>query len=174
GWGLYWSPYGRVFFKEGHDEGFRNYAVVFDQPGDGMVIMTNSSNGEGIFKDLLETLLRNTFTPIAWEGFTPYNELPPREPLPKHTEIAVDSKLLDRLVGRYGLSGVVLKISRQDGHLLLQENEEKPDSLFPEAELRFFSKSSDDVVSFDLDGAGKITQLVIHTGGHSIAVKRID
>jgi hypothetical protein len=29
--------------------------------------MTNSGNGEGIFKDLLETLLRNTFTPIQWE-----------------------------------------------------------------------------------------------------------
>lgn len=101
GFGLYWSPYGKVFFKEGHDEGFRNYAVVFDQPNDGIVIMTNSSNGEGIFKELLETLLRNTFTPIEWEGYTPHNELPPRKPLPAHTEISVDGKLLDQLVDRY-------------------------------------------------------------------------
>ncbi len=35
-------------------------------------------SGEGIFKELPETLLRNTFTPIEWEGFTPYAELPPR------------------------------------------------------------------------------------------------
>ena len=42
--------------------------------------MTNSSNGEGIYKALLETLLRNTYTPIEWEGFTPYNKLPPRTP----------------------------------------------------------------------------------------------
>jgi len=174
GWGLYWSPYGKAFFKEGHDEGFRNYAVVFDKPGDGIVIMTNSSNGEGIFKELLETLLRNTFTPIAWEGFTPYGELPPRKPLPKHTEIELDSKLLDRLVGRYALPGAVLKVSRQGGHLLLQENEEKPGELFPEGGLRFFSKSSDDAVSFELDGEGRVTQLVIHTGGRSIPVKRIN
>jgi hypothetical protein len=33
--------------------------------------MTNSSNGEGIYKELLETLQKNTFTPIEWEGFTP-------------------------------------------------------------------------------------------------------
>ena len=79
GWGLYWSPYGKAFFKEGHEEGFRNYTVVFDKPKEGIVIMTNSSNGEGIFKALLETLLRNTFTPITWERFTPYDQLPPRK-----------------------------------------------------------------------------------------------
>jgi hypothetical protein len=37
---------------------------------------------------------------------------------------------------------VVLKIMRQGGHLLLQENQEAPGELFPEAELRFFSKTS--------------------------------
>ncbi len=95
GWGLFWSPYGKAFFKEGHDEGFRHYTVVFDKLKDGILIMTNSSNGEGIFKDLLESLLGNTFTPIAWEGYTPYNKLPPRKPLPRHNEIGVDLKLLD-------------------------------------------------------------------------------
>ncbi len=73
GWGLYFTPYGKAFFKEGHDDGFRHYAAGCDGPKTGMVIMTNSSNGEGIYKELLETLLRNTFTPIEWEGFTPYN-----------------------------------------------------------------------------------------------------
>lgn len=76
GWGLYWTPYGKVFFKEGHDDGWRNYTAYFQDAGMGMMIMTNSSNGEGIYKELLETLQRNTFTPIEWEGFTPYNELP--------------------------------------------------------------------------------------------------
>jgi len=73
GWGLYWTPYGKAFFKEGHDDGWRNYTVCFDDSGLGIVIMTNSSNGESIYKELLESLLKNTFTPIEWEGFTPYN-----------------------------------------------------------------------------------------------------
>jgi CubicO group peptidase (beta-lactamase class C family) len=73
GWGLYWTPYGKAFFKEGHDEGLRHYTVCFEKTGIGIVIMTNSSNGEGIYKELLETLLKNTYTPIEWEGFTPYN-----------------------------------------------------------------------------------------------------
>jgi CubicO group peptidase (beta-lactamase class C family) len=73
GWGLYWTPYGKAFFKEGHDEGWRNYTVCFDDAKIGIVIMTNSSNGESIYKELLETLLNNTYTPIEWEQFTPYN-----------------------------------------------------------------------------------------------------
>lgn len=76
GWGLYWTPYGKAFFKEGHDEGWRNYTVCFVDKTTGIVIMTNSSNGEGIYKELLETLQRNSFTPIEWEQFTPYNARP--------------------------------------------------------------------------------------------------
>jgi CubicO group peptidase (beta-lactamase class C family) len=175
GWGLYWSPYGKAVFKEGHDEGFRNYTVVFDRPKDGIVIMTNSSNGEGIFKELLETLLRNMFTPIEWEGFTPYTELPARMPLPVQTEITLDPKLLDRLAGRYAVSpDLVLTVTRKGGRLVMQENQEAAGELFPEAELRFFSKTSDDVVTFELDSQGRVARLVIHTGGRSISVKRIE
>jgi CubicO group peptidase (beta-lactamase class C family) len=75
-WGLYWTPYGKAFFKEGHDEGWRHYTVCFDDAKTGIVIMTNSSNGEAIYKELLETLLKNTFTPIEWERFTPYDAPP--------------------------------------------------------------------------------------------------
>jgi CubicO group peptidase (beta-lactamase class C family) len=71
GWGLFWTPYGKAFFKEGHDEGWRHYVVCFDQPKSGILIMTNSSNGEDIYDPLLRTLLRDTFTPLSWESFRP-------------------------------------------------------------------------------------------------------
>jgi CubicO group peptidase (beta-lactamase class C family) len=71
GWGLYWTPYGKAFFKEGHDEGWRHYVVCFDEPKSGMLIMTNSSNGEDMYDSLLRTLLRDTFTPLDWENFRP-------------------------------------------------------------------------------------------------------
>lgn len=71
GWGLYRTRYGKAFFKEGHDEGWRHYVVCFDRPKTGILIMTNSSNGEDIYSGLLESLLRDTFTPLAWEGFNP-------------------------------------------------------------------------------------------------------
>lgn len=76
GWGLYKSPQGPAFFKEGHDDGWRNLALCF-RNGDGILLMTNSANGEGIFKPLVEALLDETAFPFEWEGYTPYDKLPP-------------------------------------------------------------------------------------------------
>jgi len=71
GWGLFWTPYGKAFFKEGHDEsgGWRHYVVSFDRPKAGMLIMTNSSTGEDSYDTLLRAVLADTFTPLEWEGF---------------------------------------------------------------------------------------------------------
>jgi CubicO group peptidase (beta-lactamase class C family) len=71
GWGLYFTSYGEAFFKEGHDEGWRHYVVCFDRPKIGMLIMTNSSNGEDVYDGLLRAILADTFTPLEWEGFKP-------------------------------------------------------------------------------------------------------
>ena len=71
GWGLYFTPYGEAFFKEGNDEGWRHYVVGFDRLKSGMLIMTNSSNGEDLYSGLLEEILGDTFTPLEWEGFKP-------------------------------------------------------------------------------------------------------
>jgi CubicO group peptidase (beta-lactamase class C family) len=175
GWGLYWTPYGEAFFKEGHIDGFMNYAVCFDGPKTGLLIMTNSSNGEGIYKELLETLIGNTYTPIEWEGFTPYNELPPRPPLKEHRQIAVDGTLLDRYAGRYGEPPNLIEVIRREGdHLSLQENDEPKEEIFPESDNEFFSKTTDDELTFESDSAGRITRFVLHTGGKDIPIKRID
>jgi CubicO group peptidase (beta-lactamase class C family) len=175
GWGLYWTPYGKAFFKEGHDVGWRNYAVCFDQSKTGLLIMTNSANGEGMFKDLLETLLKNPYTPIEWEGYTPYDKLPPRPPLKMHRQITVDPKLLDRYVGRYGIPpGLILVIRREDDHLSVQENDEPKQELFGETDRDFFSKVADDVFTFEVDAQGQITSMTLHTDGKDIPLKRID
>jgi hypothetical protein len=42
-----------------------------------MLVMKNSSNGEGIFKPLAEALLGETDFPCDWDGYTPYDRLPP-------------------------------------------------------------------------------------------------
>ena len=175
GWGLYWTPYGKAFFKEGHDEGWRNYAVCFDKSKIAIVIMTNSSNGEGIFKELLETLIGNTFTPIDWEGYTPYSQLPPRKLLKERKEVVVDSKLLDRYAGRYGEPpNLILTIKRDGDHLTIQENDEPKQELFAESESKFFSKLNDDELSFQVDNQGRATIMVLHIAGKDIPLKRID
>jgi CubicO group peptidase (beta-lactamase class C family) len=175
GWGLYWTPYGKAFFKEGHDVGWRNYTVCFDQPKTGLLIMTNSANGEGMFKELLETLLRNPYTPIEWERYTPYDQLPPRPPLKVHQQITVEPKLLDRYVGRYGTPpDLILVIRREGDHLSVQENDEPKQELFAETDRDFFSKAADDVFTFEVDAQGRTTSMTLHTDGRDIPIKRID
>jgi len=174
-WGLYWTPYGEVFFKEGHDDGWRNYAVGFDKEKSGLVILTNSGNGEGIFKDVLETLLKDTFTPIEWEGYTPYDKLPPRAPLKQHKQVAVDGKILDRYAGRYGLPpDLILTVRREGDHLSVQENDEPKQDLLPESDKDFFSTVADDAYTFESDHDGKVNAMTLHADGKDISIKRIE
>lgn len=174
GWGLYWSPYGEVLFKEGHDDGWRNYAVGFAKERSGLVILTNSSNGEGIFQYALASLINDTFTPIEWEGYTPYDKLPPRPPLKQHTKVAVDRKVLDQYVGRYSVNpSIALTVRREADHLSLQENDEPKQQLIPESEVDFFSTSSDDTLSFVKDASGLVTGMTLHVDGRDIPVKKI-
>jgi CubicO group peptidase (beta-lactamase class C family) len=174
-WGLYWTPYGKVFFKEGHDDGWRNYAVCFDRQKSGLVIMTNSGNGEGIFKAVLETVLKDTFTPIEWEGYTPYDKLAPRAPLKEHKQVAVEGKVLDRYAGRYELPpNIVLTVRREDDHLSVQENDEAKQDLLPESQTDFFSTASDDAVTFQTDNQGRATAMILHVDGKDILIKRIE
>ena len=174
GWGLYWTPYGKAFFKEGHDEGWRNYTVCFEN-GTGILILTNSSNGEGIFKPLLETLLKNTFTPIEWEGYTPYDQLPQRPPLKIHKIASVPLPLLEKYAGRYGEPPqLVLVVRREGDHLSIQENDQPREEVFPESDRQFFSKSNDDILTFESDSASRVITMTIHLPGRNISVKRLD
>lgn len=73
GWGTMNTPYGRAFFKEGHHDYWRNYNINFPDKGISLVIMSNSANGEGVFKELLAYIIADTFTPWQWEGYVPYD-----------------------------------------------------------------------------------------------------
>jgi CubicO group peptidase (beta-lactamase class C family) len=73
GWGLFHTPYGKAYFKEGHDDGWENHSVVFADKKIAIVLMANSSNGDSIFKELLERLAGDRYTPWKWESYIPYN-----------------------------------------------------------------------------------------------------
>ncbi len=73
GWGIYQTPYGKAVFKEGHIRGWEHYSLFYPDNNMGIVIMTNSSNGESIFKELLEISVGDKWMPWYWEGYIPYN-----------------------------------------------------------------------------------------------------
>ena len=73
GWGVFKSPFGKAFFKEGHDDGTANYALCIDPVATCILLMSNSVRAEGIFKELVDTLIGDTQLPWHWEGYIPYN-----------------------------------------------------------------------------------------------------
>ncbi len=173
GWGLYSSPYGKAFFKEGHDEGWRHLALCFAN-GSGILIMSNSSNGEGIFKPLMDSVLGETSFPFDWENYTPYNLLPPLPKLKQHKKVSLTPAQLTRLVGRYGLSpDLVLSVTVENGRLFIQENDEPKQEYLPESPQDFYSATSTDECSFKLGDDGPAQALVLHLDGKDVEFKRL-
>ena len=71
GWGLFKSPYGPAFFKEGHGIGWVNYVIGIPGQKFALVILCNDANGESIFKELVQDLSGVTI-PWYWENYIPY------------------------------------------------------------------------------------------------------
>ena len=71
GWGVFETPYGLAFFKEGHDDGTANYALCIAEKRDCILLMSNSTRAEAIFVSLVHKLLGDVPIPAAWEGFGP-------------------------------------------------------------------------------------------------------
>lgn len=173
GWGLYNSPYGPAFFKEGHDEGWRNLALCFSN-GNGMLVMTNSSNGEGIFKPLVEALLGETAFPFDWDGYTPYNELPRLSKPKEHKPVTLTGDQLNRLAGKYALTpDIVLTVTVENGHLFIRENDEEKQEYLAESPNDFYSTTSTDECSFKPE-TGPAQVLVLHLDkGQNPELKRM-
>ena len=77
GWGLQRTPYGWGAFKEGHGDGFQHYSIVYPAKKLGVLLMSNSDNAESIFGHLLRLTIGDTFTPLEWENYVPYDRTPP-------------------------------------------------------------------------------------------------
>ena len=73
GWGLQRTPHGWGAFKEGHGDGFQHYSIVYPAQKLGVLLMSNSDNAEGIFGYLLRLTIADTYTPLEWEQYIPYD-----------------------------------------------------------------------------------------------------
>jgi CubicO group peptidase (beta-lactamase class C family) len=89
GWGLFNSEYGKAFFKEGYIDGWEHYTINFPDKKISVVIMTNSSNGESIFKELTEKLT-GVAIPWEWDGYFPYRAM-----------VKLPVEVLQQFVGEY-------------------------------------------------------------------------
>ena len=115
GVGVFKTPFGSAFFKEGHDEGWGHYSVCFPDKKVAIVMMTNNDNGESIFKELLAYAIGDTFTPWKWENYIPYNYIPP----PVVNSYQVTTQDLDKYLGVYGSKQLPIKIAITKNNLNL-------------------------------------------------------
>ncbi len=87
GWGIYQSPHGRAFFKEGHDDGTNNIALGFLDSRSGILMLCNSSNGESMFFYAIESILGQACLPWFWMGYIPYDRPDLRKPEARNNPI---------------------------------------------------------------------------------------
>ena len=154
GWGLFTTPYGRAFFKEGHDDGWVNYVIGFPDKKIALVIMCNDSNGESIFKELVEKLTGVTI-PWYWEGYTPYRE-----------NVKLPANILQQYAGEYD-GKIKATITLLNGQLKV----ESPTVNLPKTNLyaandhHFFLKIMDAEIDFVKDINGKVIKAALNDEG---------
>jgi CubicO group peptidase (beta-lactamase class C family) len=165
GWGLLVSPHGKAFFKEGHDDGWEHYNIHFPDKKTGIIIMTNSSNGEGIFKELLERLVGDTFTPWQWENYIPYKPI-----------AQLNSSTLGEYAGLFKNEMMEAKIYVEEGGLKLDAKEEglSKVKLYAEKKDHFFMRSIGITIEFARDNSGKIEKMIADNGGEKYEFKKVN
>jgi CubicO group peptidase (beta-lactamase class C family) len=72
GWGLFKSPLGPAFFKEGHTDSTNNVVLGLRATRRGLVMLANSGNGERMFYPAVEAIFGKTCLPWFWMGYVPY------------------------------------------------------------------------------------------------------
>jgi CubicO group peptidase (beta-lactamase class C family) len=155
GWGLFKTPYGQAFFKEGHsDDGWVNYCIAIPDKQIGLVMMSNSMNGESIFKELTEYLMGITI-PWEWEGYIPYKPT-----------VKVPENVLRRYEGEYS-GQAKARVFLEAGELKLEASEEglPKSTLYATSDKSFFIKLMPLSLEFITKSDGTIEKMKVNDDG---------
>ncbi len=154
GWGLFNTPYGKAFFKEGHLDGWGHYVIGFPDKKIALVMMCNSNAGESIFKELVEKLAGVTI-PWYWENYTPYRQ-----------NIKLQAATLQQYAGEYNgkLKAIITVVN---GRLKVESptvNLGKT-NLYAQNDHHFFLKIMETDIDFVKDANGKVIKAILNDEG---------
>lgn len=94
---------------------------------------------------------------------------------PKHRAVAVDSRLLPRLVGRYQLTpDMVLSVMQDKGRLFARATGQRRFEIYPAGPNRWFPKVIDAELRFDETGPERARYLILRQGGEDMKAPRIE
>ena len=157
GWGLFNSPYGWAFFKEGHNDGWEHYCINFPDKRISLIIMTNSSNGESIFKELVEIITGVTI-PWEWEGYIPYQ-----------VSVRLPASTLAMYAGTYAIVDdpkTTITITLDKGSLIAKITEQLMLKLVFQSNTKFNFEGGGSVDEFVVEN-GKLIKLILNDQGFS-------
>jgi hypothetical protein len=145
--------------------GYKSFIGFDPRSGIGVVVLSNSNNGDGPY-DIGRHLLNINYPLAKIE--------PPRE----HRKTKIDAKVFDRYIGRYETApDSVLTITRDGDHLFA----EAPHGggtfeILPESETEFFVsiKGMDIQLTFHTVIQSNATELVVNQEGQKNLAKRVE
>ena len=153
GWGLFRdATVGKVFFKEGHDDGWQNYSICIPGRKEAYVFLSNSDNAEGIYTALVRRLA-GVEIPWEWEGYKPYRSW-----------VVLPEAALRQWAGEYNGPGTVT-LFVEDGRLRVRGEHIPAMTLYPSDETHFFTRRTGGSVEFLKPVGGGPVKAVVQDGG---------
>jgi CubicO group peptidase (beta-lactamase class C family) len=161
GWHVSKTPAGQeIVWHNGGTGGYRTF-IGFDRAKQAAVVVLSNMSTSGGVDDIGRHLL-DPESPLA-------------EPAKMRKEIALDEKTLERYVGRYQLApNFVITVTRDGSHLFAQATAQPRFEIFATGERDFFFKVVDAQLTFQVDGEGRVTGLVLHQNGADVPGRRLD
>ena len=142
--------------------GHRSFIKYDSRSRVGVVVLSNAATTAGI-DDIGLHVLDARFPVLQVQAPT------------THTQITVDPALFDRYVGGYTVApNFILTVTRDGDRLFMQATGQPRFELFAEGEKAYFLKAVDAQVTFETNGEGNATGLVLHQNGQSISAKRAE
>ena len=150
-----------IVWHNGGTGGYRTFVGFTPSRALGVVVLTNSggAGADDIGMHLLDPTL-----PLA----------PKPAAVPQRTAVDVAPDVLAKYVGRYQLAPqFILDISLQDGALHVHPTGQPVLRLWAESETQFFLKEVDAQITFERDGGGTATGLVLHQNAQNVPGKKL-
>jgi CubicO group peptidase (beta-lactamase class C family) len=147
------------FSHGGANEGYRAFFVLYPATGDGIAVMTNSDAGAALYMEVVRAVAHV----YGWPDFEPETR----------TVVQVAPDVVKPYVGEYVLdSDFVITVTQQGGQLFASYPGQPKARLLAESESQFFPEGNALRLTFERDGKGRVTQLVVRTGGQKLEAKR--
>jgi CubicO group peptidase (beta-lactamase class C family) len=156
-----------LIWHNGGTGGYRSFLGYNPATGVGVVVLSNTSTPAGV-DDIGFHLL---------DGRSPL--IPADSPLLKspttRTAVTISTTVFDRYVGTYQLApGFVMTMSKQGERFFTQLTGQPTIEIFPESETRFFLKVVDAQLTFEIDGQGRASAVVLRQGGRDQRAPRVE